>query len=50
MTKDQMHNAQADVVSIAMDAFRLAMGMKPRRWTARDVIDWLIMMQDRGST
>ena len=35
------------VVTMAMDAFRLAMGNKPRTHTAEEIIHWIEMMQTR---
>jgi hypothetical protein len=35
------------VVSLAMDAFRLVIGIKPRNHEAREVIRWIRTMQER---
>ena len=36
------------IVTLAMDAFRLVMGIKPRNHDAEEVIRWIRMMQEHN--
>lgn len=40
---------EAWVVCIAMDAFRLCIGMKPRNFTREEVIRWISALSSEGA-
>ncbi len=36
---------KACAVSLGMDALRICIGQKPKRWTLRDIVRWMRLME-----
>lgn len=48
VTLEERRAMQPHIITMGMDAFRLAIGLKPKTWPADRIVEWIAMMAERA--